>query len=301
MPKSLPTFRLPVPGTPPPRRDGRVRRRRVACGLRAPACARLALSRACSHATRQPSPVPRVPEHDGVRPDRLGPRAADRRALVRAQQRLEPAAAGQRAPRSRVRQARRPVRQRGGGRRPCRHRAVRGDLRLHDADLRRRAVPAHRPRGDRHRSDNTLGQFAAGRFERGADPGQRARPSAGTDSQITIYQPSTDRLWEYWHFRRERDGWHARWGGAIDDVSSSPGYYTPSVVERRAVGLGRERHEPAAGRRNDDAGRTALRPHRSRPRHHDPVPARGGRSPGPRSARTAPAPRLSCRRERTCG
>jgi len=54
-----------------------------------------------------------------------------------------------------------------------------------------------------------------------------ARPSAGTDSQITIYQPSTNRLWEYWHFRREGGGWHARWGGAIDDVSNGPGYYTP--------------------------------------------------------------------------
>ena len=55
-----------------------------------------------------------------------------------------------------------------------------------------------------------------------------AQPATGTDSQITIYQPSTDRLWEYWHFRREPNGWHARWGGAIDDVSRSPGYYTPS-------------------------------------------------------------------------
>jgi hypothetical protein len=56
----------------------------------------------------------------------------------------------------------------------------------------------------------------------------RAHPSAGTDSQITIYQPSTDRMWEYWHLQRQRDGWHARWGGAIDHVSTSPGYYTPS-------------------------------------------------------------------------
>jgi hypothetical protein len=56
----------------------------------------------------------------------------------------------------------------------------------------------------------------------------RAEAAAGTDSQITIYQPSTNRLWEYWHFRHERDGWHARWGGAIDDVSGSPGYYTPA-------------------------------------------------------------------------
>ena len=55
----------------------------------------------------------------------------------------------------------------------------------------------------------------------------RAEPSAGTDSQITIYQPSTNRLWEYWDLRHESDGWHARWGGAINDVSTSPGYYSP--------------------------------------------------------------------------
>jgi hypothetical protein len=55
-----------------------------------------------------------------------------------------------------------------------------------------------------------------------------AEPASGTDSQITIYQPSTDRLWEYWDFRRQGGRWHARWGGAIDHVSTSPGYYSPS-------------------------------------------------------------------------
>lgn len=55
-----------------------------------------------------------------------------------------------------------------------------------------------------------------------------AQPAAGTDSQITVYQPSTNRLWEYWDLHRYRDGWHARWGGAMDNVSNSPGYYTPS-------------------------------------------------------------------------
>jgi hypothetical protein len=55
-----------------------------------------------------------------------------------------------------------------------------------------------------------------------------AQPAAGTDSQITIYQPSTDRLWEYWDVRRERGVWHARWGGAINRVSTSPGYYSPT-------------------------------------------------------------------------
>lgn len=55
-----------------------------------------------------------------------------------------------------------------------------------------------------------------------------AHPAEGTDSQLTIYQPSTDRLWEYWEISRNRTGWRARWGGAIDHVSTSPGYYSPS-------------------------------------------------------------------------
>jgi hypothetical protein len=54
----------------------------------------------------------------------------------------------------------------------------------------------------------------------------RARPAAGTDSQITIYQPSTNRLWEYWDLRYVQGAWHARWGGAIDEVSTNPGYYS---------------------------------------------------------------------------
>jgi hypothetical protein len=54
----------------------------------------------------------------------------------------------------------------------------------------------------------------------------RATPAAGPDRHMTIWQPSTDRLWELWQARREPDGWHARWGGAIRHVSRSPGYYT---------------------------------------------------------------------------
>jgi hypothetical protein len=54
----------------------------------------------------------------------------------------------------------------------------------------------------------------------------KARPAAGTDAQITIWQPSTDRLWELWRASKQRDGWHALWGGAIRAVSRSPGYYT---------------------------------------------------------------------------
>jgi hypothetical protein len=53
-----------------------------------------------------------------------------------------------------------------------------------------------------------------------------ARPAVGSDAQITIWQPSTDRLWELWKASNGADGWHALWGGAIERVSRSPGYYT---------------------------------------------------------------------------
>jgi hypothetical protein len=54
-----------------------------------------------------------------------------------------------------------------------------------------------------------------------------ARPAAGPDGHLTIWQPSTDRLWELYRARPAADGWHADFGGAIMHVSESPGYYTP--------------------------------------------------------------------------
>ena len=53
-----------------------------------------------------------------------------------------------------------------------------------------------------------------------------ARPADGPDRHMTIWQPSTDRLWELWKAHRETDGWHADYGGAMMNVSKSPGYYT---------------------------------------------------------------------------
>jgi hypothetical protein len=53
-----------------------------------------------------------------------------------------------------------------------------------------------------------------------------ARPAGGRDAHMTIYQPSTDRLWEFWHAGKQEDGWHAEWGGVMGKVSRSPGYYT---------------------------------------------------------------------------
>jgi hypothetical protein len=52
-----------------------------------------------------------------------------------------------------------------------------------------------------------------------------ARAAAGSDAHLTVYQPSTDTLWEFWLARREADGWHARWGGKMTSVSTNPGYF----------------------------------------------------------------------------
>jgi len=53
-----------------------------------------------------------------------------------------------------------------------------------------------------------------------------AQAAAGPDEQMVIWQPSTDRMWEFLHMRLEAGGWHAAWGGAMQGVSHSPGYYT---------------------------------------------------------------------------
>ena len=55
-----------------------------------------------------------------------------------------------------------------------------------------------------------------------------ARPADGLDEHMTIWQPATDTLWEFWKFQRHSDGWHARWGGGMHNVSSSPGYFDSS-------------------------------------------------------------------------
>ena len=41
-----------------------------------------------------------------------------------------------------------------------------------------------------------------------------AVPALGPDAHMTVWQPSTDRLWEFFHARELSDGWHARlrWG-----------------------------------------------------------------------------------------
>lgn len=54
-----------------------------------------------------------------------------------------------------------------------------------------------------------------------------AQPADGTDSEMTIYQPSTDTLWEFWEMQKTANGtWQACWGGRMTGVSSNPGIWT---------------------------------------------------------------------------
>ena len=58
-----------------------------------------------------------------------------------------------------------------------------------------------------------------------------ARAALGTDEHMTVWQPSTNRLWDFWKMHRESDGWHARWGGEMNDVSHNPGYFVNSGAD----------------------------------------------------------------------
>jgi hypothetical protein len=53
-----------------------------------------------------------------------------------------------------------------------------------------------------------------------------AVPAEGRDAQLTIYSPSTDQLWELWRAKQVGGEWGACWGGRIDGVSQSPGYFS---------------------------------------------------------------------------
>lgn len=65
-----------------------------------------------------------------------------------------------------------------------------------------------------------------------------ARPADPPDRHMTVWQPGTDKLWEFFGASSEADGWHARWGGAIRRVSKSRGYYTGAAWRGAKPGWG---------------------------------------------------------------
>jgi Big-like domain-containing protein len=64
-----------------------------------------------------------------------------------------------------------------------------------------------------------------------------ARPAAGLDAQLVVWQPSTDTMWEFWQLQRLPDGWHAAHGGRMTAVSADTGIF-PSPPGWGATGTG---------------------------------------------------------------
>jgi hypothetical protein len=56
-----------------------------------------------------------------------------------------------------------------------------------------------------------------------------AEPASGSDSVLALWQPSTDKLWEFWQLSGGTAGWQASWGGAMQSVSSDSGVYEAGV------------------------------------------------------------------------
>lgn len=57
--------------------------------------------------------------------------------------------------------------------------------------------------------------------------GETNVPDTDTDKEIQIYQPSTNKEWEFWQFQKYNSSgnWGACWGGVINNVSTSNGIF----------------------------------------------------------------------------
>ncbi|MCX7047557.1 MAG: DUF4124 domain-containing protein, partial [Candidatus Sumerlaeota bacterium] len=53
-----------------------------------------------------------------------------------------------------------------------------------------------------------------------------AEQADGTDMEMTVYQPSSDTIWEFWLTRKVNNQWQATWGGRLKNVSKSQGIWT---------------------------------------------------------------------------
>lgn len=53
--------------------------------------------------------------------------------------------------------------------------------------------------------------------------------AAGSDGHLVVWQPSKNRLWEFWKFVRAPSGPQASWGGAMSSANANPGVYGPEA------------------------------------------------------------------------
>jgi hypothetical protein len=62
------------------------------------------------------------------------------------------------------------------------------------------------------------------------------QPANGTDAEMTIFQPSSDSMWEFWQARQSNGQWQACWGGKMEGVSKNKGIW-PQRYGVAAAGL----------------------------------------------------------------
>jgi hypothetical protein len=86
------------------------------------------------------------------------------------------------------------------------------------ADQRR--VPVELTRGQDY------GQSLQQDLDEGVPIPDAARPAAGGDAHIVVWQPATDTMWELWTAKQVDGRWQAGWGGRLEDVSRSKGYFS---------------------------------------------------------------------------
>jgi len=99
-------------------------------------------------------------------------------------------------------------------------------------------VPAGQPRvpvtlvGSR----TSYGQALAAQLAQGVPIPQGARAAWGSDHHLVIWQPATDTMWELWQADDSAGKWTAQWGGRMDGVSRSPGFFSdPSGIQPGAT------------------------------------------------------------------
>lgn len=63
-----------------------------------------------------------------------------------------------------------------------------------------------------------------------------AEPADGNDAEMTVYQPSTDTIWEFWQARKAGGQWQACWGGRMQNASKNRGIW-PHPYGTTATGL----------------------------------------------------------------
>lgn len=63
-----------------------------------------------------------------------------------------------------------------------------------------------------------------------------AQASTGTDGEMTVYQPSSNTMWEFWQAKNVNGQWQACWGGQMKNTSMSAGLW-PNPYGTTATGL----------------------------------------------------------------